>query len=462
MLSWQVSFTLSASQHSPAMPMNSLLLDVRVSKSPELLGQQVAEATRLLQAGDRAGAQKIYQRVLAAKPQHPSTWSNLAALAVGLGDASAARAHALRAFAMDPRHVDAGVNYGVASWHANQRRDAERAFRHALVLSPGLEAPALNLMQMWHGIARYDLSADMLDAALAHNPVSSRLLQARADTARLRGQVEGTRQHALSTLASLVPELKTSADGATPLIDAALLEADHEAMRATMAAVCDRLEGAGIGHQLIGGVVLGIVREGEPFHGDKDVDLVLPADVDRDQLVALFADGFRLMRIPQVADARRWCMGWIDDTTGIGVDLFFYETKTNGGIRQGLGWPDELFFDYPEFATGTLAWRGRDWPVPIPLNEYLASNYGDDWRQATRQVGERSFDKRWFDTQISCPGLVADSVPSAINLVLLRLLGALRKQQWQKALALCDQVLAREGIQQVDQLRERLLQAETG
>lgn len=462
MLSWQVSFTLSASQHSPAMPMNSLLLDVRVSNSPELLGQQVAEATRLLQAGDRAGAEKIYQQVLAAKPQHPSTWSNLAALAVGLGDASAARAHALRAFAMDPHHVDAGVNYGVASWHANQRRDAERAFRHALVLSPGLETPALNLMQMWHGIARYDLTADMLDAALAHNPDSSRLLQARAETARLRGQVDATRQHALAALAALVPEIKPSADAAPPPMDAALLEAGHEAMRVTMAAVCDRLAGAGIDHQLIGGVVLGIAREGEPFHGDKDVDLALPADVDRDQLAGLFAEGFSLMRVPQDADARRWCMGWTDDATGIGVDLFFAETKTDGGTRQGLGWPDALFFDYPEFATGTLTWRGRDWPVPIPLNEYLASNFGDDWRQVTRQVGERSFDKRWFDTQISCPGLVAESVPRAINLVLLRLLGALRKQQWQKALALCDQALAREDIRQVEALRDSLLKAGIG
>ena len=132
--------------------MSSLLLEVRVSNSPEVLGQQAADATRLLQGGDRTGAQAIYQQVLAAMPKHPSTWSNLAALAVGLGHAEAARSHALRAFYFDPHHVDAGVNYGVASWHANQRRDAERAFRHALSLRPGLEAAALNLMQMWHGV----------------------------------------------------------------------------------------------------------------------------------------------------------------------------------------------------------------------------------------------------------------------------------------------------------------------
>lgn len=435
-----------------------MLLDVRVAKSPEVLGQQTVDATRLLQSGDRAGAQKIYEEVLAAKPQHPTTWSNLAALAVGLGDAVAARSHALRAFAIDPHHVDAGVNYGVASWHANKRRDAERAFKHALVVSPGLETPALNLVQMWHGIGRYDLASGMLDAALVHNPGASRLQQARAENARLLGQVEPARRHALAALDALLPELTPSLEAVVPApMDAASLEAQREAMRSTMATTCDRLASAGIAHILVGGAVLGITREGEPFYGDKDIDLALPWDVDRDQLATLFADGFTLMRVPQGPDARHWCMGWTDDATGIGVDLFFDHVSPDGGARQSPGWPDNLLYDYPVRGGATLHWRGRDWSVPSPLPEYLVANYGDDWRQATRQVGERSFDKRWFDTQISCPGLVAESIPAAINLVLLRLLGALRQKQWQKSLALCDQILAREAIKQVEALRGHLL-----
>ena len=440
--------------------MSSLLLEVRVSNSPEVLGQQAADATRLLQGGDRTGAQQIYQQVLAAMPKHPSTWSNLAALAVGLGDAEAARSHALRAFYFDPHHVDAGVNYGVASWHANQRRDAERAFRHALSLRPGLEAAALNLMQMWHGVRRYDLATEMLDAALIHNPDSSRLQQARAENARLCRDVDSARRHALSALAALLPTLTPSGEVIPAPMNAEAVEAEREAMRATMAAVCDRLAHAGIDHVLVGGVVLGIAREGEPFHGDKDVDLFLSSDVDRDQLVALFADGFTSIRVPDVSDARRWCMGWMDDATGIGVDLFFIETRPEGAVRQGLGFPDELLFDYPKFAVGTLPWRGRDWPVPIPSDDYLASNYGDDWRENRRAVGERSFDKRWFDTQISCPGLVAESIPAAINLVLLRLLVSLRQQRWEKALALCDQLLVRQDMAEVEAIRARLLASE--
>ncbi len=440
--------------------MSSLLLEVRVSNSPEVLGQQAADATRLMQGGDHAGAQKIYKQVLAAMPKHPSTWSNLAALAVGLGDAKAARSHALRAFYFDPHHVDAGVNYGVASWHANQRRDAERAFRHALSLSPGLEAPALNLMQMWHGITRYDLASEMLDAALLHNPGSSRLQQARAENARLCGDADIGRRHALGALSLLLRTLAPQETTPVPPVEQAELEAGRERMRTSMQETSDRLVAAGIEYYLIGAVVLGITREGQPFHGDKDLDIVLPTFTDRARLVDLFAEGYSRMRIPQHLEADSRCMGWIHDATGIGVDIYFHETSPEGLCRQCLGWPDYLVYDYPPHAIGTLHWSGRDWPAPAPIADYLASKYGDDWLSARRAVGDHSFDKRWFDTQISCPGLVAESIPAAINLGLLRLLVALRQQRWEKALALCDQLLERQEISEVEATRTRLLAPE--
>jgi tetratricopeptide (TPR) repeat protein len=442
--------------------MSPLLLDVRVTDSPETLGRHVSAAIRSLRRGDRAGAQETYRSVVAAHPHHASTWINLAALAVGLGEAADGRAHARRVLAVDARNADAWVNFGVASWHLNQRRDAERALLRALELSPGLETPALNLARMWQGIRRHDLSQRILDEALARNPGSSRLHQARAEVARLSADADGARTHALSALASLLPALAPRRGEPQPRIDAGSLEAGRERMRATMAAVCDRLLAAGVDHCLFGGVVLGIAREGEPFDGDKDIDLSLPADENRDRIAGLFSEGFTSMRVPGGPDARRWCMGFTDDATGLGVDLFFVERVPGGGMRQNVGWPDHLVYDYPPYDTGTLAWRGREWPVPMPLSGYLASNYGEDWRSSRRAVGTRSFDKRWFDTLVSCPGLAQESVPRAINLVLLRLLSALRHGQWEKALALCDQLLARGAIPQVEATRDRLLEAGIG
>ncbi len=442
--------------------MNRLLLDVCVVQAPELLGKQVSAAIGSLQHGDRAGAEMTYRSVLAAHPRHASVWTNLAALAVGLGDVAAGRAHAQRVLEVDARNVDAWVNFGVASWYMNQRRDAERALTRALLLSPGSETPALNLAKMWQGIQRYDLAQRMLDEALEHNGGSFRLHQARAELARLSGDVDGARKHALRALSVQLPRLSARRGDAQPQMSADALEAERECMRATMVATCDRLSSAGIDHHLIGGVVLGIAREGEPFHGDKDIDLNLPADADRDCIAALFSDGFTLLTVPSGPDARRWCMGFTDDASAIGVDLFFPEPAPGGGLRINAGWPDHLVYDYPPCDIGTLRWRGRDWPVPEPLPGYLASNFGEDWRSPRRAVGTRSFDKRWFDTQVSCPGLVEESVPRAINLVLLRLLSALRRGQFEKALALCDQVLVRGPIVEVQAVRDRLLSAGIG
>lgn len=442
--------------------MTALLLDVHVVDSPEALGQQVIAAASSLQRGDRAGAERSYRSVLAANPRHPSTWVNLAALAIGLGKAGDGRMHAQRVLAVDAGNPHAWLNFGVASWHANQHHDAERALVHALKLAPAMEMPALNLAKMWQGIQRYDLAQRMLDAALEHNPGSSRLHQARAEIARLSADADGTRRHAVRALAALVPTLVPRRGEPAPQVDADALETGREHMCTTMAATCDRLTAAGIAHHLIGGVVLGIGREGEPFHGDKDIDLNLPRDADRDRIAQSFADGFTLIRVPNGRDARRWCMGFTDDATGIGVDLFFCEPAPDGGWRQSIGWPDHLLYDYPPCEIGTLGWRGRDWPVPVPLPRYLASNYGDDWRSPRRAVGARSFDKRWFDTLVSCPGLVAESVPRAINLVLLRLLFALRQGQWEKALALSDQILVRDSIAEVEATRDCLLAAGIG
>ncbi|HWS77564.1 MAG TPA: hypothetical protein VN205_04220 [Thermomonas sp.] len=230
---------------------------------------------------------------------------------------------------------------------------------------------------------------------------------------------------------------------------------------ATMGDACDRLQAAGIDHHLVGGVVIGIVREGQPFPGDKDVDIGVDFDADRDRIAAAFATGYTYMRTPREPEARRWCMGYVHDATGIGVDLFFKQ-RVDGRLRICLGWPDELLFDLPEYRVEPFRWQGRDWPMPAPLEDYLAADYGDDWRLPWREVAGHRFDKRWLDSQLASPSLLAESVPRAINLGLLRLLGTLRQQRWPKALALCDQLLARGPIAEVQAVQAHLLAARIG
>lgn len=439
--------------------MSLLRFDVRVVPPAEPAAQRALEATQRLAAGDRAGAERLYAEAMALPVAQASGLVNLAALGVGLGDWSMARAYATRALELDRANADAWVNLGAASWHAGLRRDGAQATHRAAELARGMEAAALNLNLMLQSVGQPARARDMLARALSRNPGSIRLQQAMAEVCRLLGDTEATRRHALAALSRLAPTLVPAPvpeDGPEPDDEAA-----QARLLATMTDACNRLQAAGIGHHLVGGVVIGIVRQGRPFAGDKDIDIGVDFDADRDAVAAAFAEGYTYMRTPRDADTRRWCMGYVHDATGIGVDLFFKQ-PVDGVLRINLGWPDDLVFDLPAYRVEPFHWQGRDWPMPAPLEDYLAADYGEDWRSPTREAAGHVFDKRWLDSQISSPSLTATSLPRAINLGLLRLLTAWRAGRWPKALALCDQLLARERIAEVEAIQARLLASGIG
>lgn len=439
-----------------ANPEAWMQFDVRIVVPQDPVARQAVDAHAQVREGDRDSALRLYREAAALPITHASGGINLAALAIALGDWQGARSHALRALQRKADDADALVNLGVASWQAGRRKEAAQATDRALAIAPGMEAAALNLARMWQLAGDLQRSRDVLAAALAHSPGAARVQRAMADACRLLGDVDAVRRHALAALAALQPQLSPQ-----PGIDAGPEPDNPEAqrkLRLAMAESCDRLHAAGIGHHLVGGVVVGIVRQGQPFAGDKDVDIGIDFDADRDAVARAFAAGYTAIAVPNPEDARRWCMGFIHDATGVGVDLFFKQ-PLDGKLRICLGWPDQLYFDLPAYMVGSLHWAGRDWPVPAPMEAYLAADYGEDWRSPTREVAGHRFDKRWLDSQLSSPSLAAESRPAAVNLGLLRLLEALQRGRWPKALALCDQLQALQPLEGVAAVRRQLLDA---
>lgn len=434
--------------------MASLQLEVRVSKSPELAAHGVLQAIRLAEAGDKAGAMRGYRAALETRFAHPDSWANLAALAIGLEDAAAARQHAMHALQLDRNHVDAWVNLGVASWHAGQHREGAQATSHAVQQAPGLEAAALNYALMLRVVNRLPQAHAVLAQAVLANPGQWRLHLALADTARLLERHDEARRHVLATLSAMpIPRQSAQAPAST-----ARPHDGGEAVAATLLATADALQHAGLPFHLIGGTLLALYRDGAPFPHDKDIDLGMPATVDRDAVEAALTDGFAPLVKPQhqqATDSRDWVMGFTHLATGIGVDLMFVHPR-DGLVRFQLGWPDHLACEIPAYGLQTLSWRGRDWHVPSPPEGYLTALYGVDWNG---EVHGRGFDRRYFDTQVSNPSRTPDSLPRAVTLALLRLVEALRNGNLAKADALAIQVLAREDLAEVRGLRARLAAA---
>jgi hypothetical protein len=130
--------------------------------------------------------------------------------------------------------------------------------------------------------------------------------------------------------------------------------------------------------------------------------------------------------------------------------------QADGTMRNETGWPDQLASVLPPYRIGSLHWDGRHWPVPDPLEPYLAGMYGADWReQVTTQAGV-AYDRCYSDTMLGNASRTADTIPQAVTLGVLRLLEALDARAWSKAVAYCAQLLAREELPEVRGVLQRL------
>lgn len=445
--------------------MSQLQLEVQVSPSREHGAGGIEGATRAFSAGDRPTAERGYREAQALPLQGTESLANLAALGVMLGDARGALEYARRAVRQGGTHAAAWINFGVASWRLGQHRDAAMAMHKAVELRPGEEAAALNYARMLRSVQRVAQAREMLEQAAAHNPGSWRLREELAITCRLQGVSEAVaiRRHALAALSLLTQKLPASLQASTtpaPSRNAADDEAASTRVRMVLFAVGDALDAAGVPFHLIGGTLLAIHRDGRLFPHDKDIDLALPFETDRELVEAAMsrAPGFRPLANPAmevVAAARTWVMGFRHIESDICVDLMFVRTH-DGVAHFELGAPDHLACEMPAYPLQALQWAGRAWLAPSPPERYLDAIYGPDW---AGPAAIRGFDRRWFDTQVSNPSRTAESLPRAINLVLLRLLQALQAGQWEKARAQCIQIRAREPLAEVEALLARLERA---
>lgn len=439
--------------------MASLQLEVGVSKSPELAAHGVLLAIRAIESGDRDAAARGYRDALATRFVHPDSWSNLAALAIALEDAQAARQHAMRALQLESRHADAWVNLGVASWHAGQRREAAQAMSRAIGVDPRNHAAVLNYARMLHVVGDFHQARRVLQAAGDADPGSLRIASAFAGMARLQMDHAAARSGALRALALAERTLDPRQPGRSGLRPPAGAD-----VKAALVDTREQLQARGVDYHLMAGTLLAIAKDGRLFAHDKDIDLALP-DFDPGAIAGLresmTADGsFRAFPPPPAsASGRTTVIGLVHVATGVGVDLLLPRRQRDGSMRNETGWPDTLASVLPPYAIGSLHWDGRDWPVPDPLEPYLAGMYGADWREQICTQAGVEYDRCYSDTMLTNPSRTEESIPRAVTFGLLRLLDALELRAWSKAVAYCAQLLAREELPEVRRVLARLQSA---
>ena len=132
--------------------------------------RNLAEATRLLRAGQPERAAELCDALLLLQPRHPEALHLGGIIAMRLRRLDQAIDRLRRAAMLQPHNPAVLSDLGVALEMAGKRADAETAYRAALALDPGYADALLNLGRLLVALARDNEAADCYVAVLARRP----------------------------------------------------------------------------------------------------------------------------------------------------------------------------------------------------------------------------------------------------------------------------------------------------
>ena len=424
--------------------MNRISLDIAVAPPLGEDGRKAADAIALLRRGDQASAIQLQREVVAARPDRATTWSNLAAFALLQGDVLAASEHARRALRHAPDCIEALVNLALVHIAQKQPEEARTMLRQALEVAPGHAGARMSYAMLMFAAGDLAEADGQLRLAAGASPRDWRIPLAHSRVARARGDHAAVRPLALAAIERVVAVLP-------PRLQPLPSKAPHSVagLGDALCAAGDLLRNAGQAFHLMAGTLLALVRDGELMGHDKDIDLALPWDCDREALADLFRKSPGFVAPPgPIEGPRRWGFSVTHVPTRVGIDLFFLRHEADG-VLSGVGASSVMLYSRVRpFGLAELEWRGRSWPVPSPPEQYLEDVYGPRWREPDP----------YFDTVLSNPSRTAESLPIAVDIGLQRLCNAVQAGHWMLAQALCRQLLMREQLAEVAALEAAFAQ----
>jgi len=197
----------------------------------------------------------------------------------------------------------------------------------------------------------------------------------------------------------------------------------------------DILESNSVPYFLLWGTLLGVVRDGELIPHDKDLDVGLNWDVDRQKVfkVLLASNKFALLENTVSSPNTRWCIGIYHKETNVVVDLSFLKSKAKYsycGIDKAGELNKPILSKVPKFDISYMQWKGEKWPVPANAERFLADVYGDGWHKPDPN----------FDTLVSNKCMLPETKAARRYAGYARLFERLAEKNWSKAKGYCIQL----------------------
>jgi len=144
---------------------------------------------------------------------------------------------------------------------------------------------------------------------------------------------------------------------------------------------------------LIGGTLLGLVREGHLLHHDKDIDIGVPDEETLQRIVIKLRESGYFDEVGWPGGVRNGKIAWCSKHSSPVKDDHEVRFELQAHYQQGdtvyynrpMGpswpwregrceWPSKFFR-----SLGSVEAYGRMWPTPSPVEDFLTMFYGDDW-----------------------------------------------------------------------------------
>lgn len=187
-----------------------------------------------------------------------------------------------------------------------------------------------------------------------------------------------------------------------------------------------------IPYLLLAGTALGFYRDGSFLNNEKDIDVGLPWNTPRAQLLnKLRKYGFESDDDNYDDEKNQWLMSVYNPKLNVGVDLFFMKLDSETDrILIGARGINPLKWSLRKFSKAKKEFLGRVFLVPDPIEQYLEDFYGKDWNT-----------KQHYCVMLRGNALMPGNEFVSLSFGYNRLLSLIKDKDFKKAYAYTEQML---------------------
>lgn len=385
----------------------------------------------LQQVGLSNDAYVAYKKSLALDPHDVDTLSNMAGLLGSEERFDEAFHFSKRALERDPDHVNSLVNAGFAATGLYQLKEAVAYLEKALVKEPNNPNALFNLGCAYKKYANYEKALKCFDTIIQ---LETNLASALNQKAIVLSELNYSDLSILENRKAIQLLMKEK-NKKNYLNDLTKNPMPVQEAGETLLSLDQFLKSINAPYFIAFGTLLGIYRGGDLLPFDKDVDIGMNWDVDRDWLIDQIQssndwtiEGDKYLS-PQ---DKLWNIFVVNKNTNIGVDFFFFKPEENKLVsRVNIG-KASIEWIFSEILSGTIGYREATLSCPKNPELFLKEIYGENWR----------IPNPYFDSLISGLNLSRASFGTSKAVGYTRLYHYISKNSWKKALGYCNQLMS--------------------